>query len=411
MNRQADGRGNIYSLGTKYVIGILLAVVFLAASLILLGEHLLGNKASVVPKASGPSEARIMANGDLLYHDIMYMSARKTDGSYDFKENYEYVKPWLKKADLVLGDFEGTIQPELPLAGYPLFNAPEEVTSAIKDAGYQVLDLAHNHILDSGLAGVSSTVEAFDKVGISTVGVYTKKSRDEAPLLIKEVNGIKIAILAYSYGYNGLEAGLSQKDYDRTLSDLNEKKMKEEIKRAEKEADITVIMPQMGEEYRLEPTEAQVRLYHKMVDWGADIVFGGHPHVPEPTEIVEKNGEQKLIVYSMGNFISNQRTETVGELEQSRWTERGVLMDVTVRKENGKTTIKSAKAHPSWVNRTEKGYQTTEGYAAYTYQTYILEDFIEGGIHRDLLDSATKERIDLAYKETNELMDLNWPKK
>ena len=354
------------------------------------------------------TSARIMANGDLLYHDIIYISAKKSDGTYDFHENFEYVKPWLKQADLVIGDFEGTVNKDHYLAGYPLFNAPGEVMDAIKDAGYQVLDLAHNHILDSQIEGVVSTADAIEKAGMTPVGVYTHESRDKAPLLIKEVNGIKVAILAYSYGFNGIEQSISQEDYNRYLSDLDEDKMKAEIERAEKEADITIIMPQMGVEYQIEPTEEQKKLYHKMIDWGADIIFGGHPHVVEPAETVEKDGDKKLIIYSMGNFISNQRIETMQDVENAKWTERGVLMDVTIKKKSGKTTIETAQAHPSWVSRTPKGGYSPEGYPLYLYQTYILEDFIEGGKYRSQLDEATKQQIDTAYKEMNEHVGLKW---
>ena len=337
--------------------------------------------------------ARIMANGDLLYHDGLYMSALQADGSYDFTENFTYVKPWLKQADLVLGDFEGTINPDYPLSGYPLFNAPQSVTAAISDAGYDVMDLAHNHILDSGLEGAFTTADAFKEVGIDPVGVYENPVRDKAPLFIKNVNGIKVAILSYAYGFNGLESNLTEKA---------------EIQRAEKEADITVIMPQMGVEYRLEPTDEQVKLYHKMIDWGADIIFGGHPHVVEPSEVVKKDGQQKLIIYSMGNFISNQRIETMDGVDSAAWTERGVLMDVTLEKKNCQTTIKTAQAHPTWVNRTPKGTISPEGYPLYTYQTYILEDFIKGGKYRNKLDEETKERIDTAYKEMNAHVNLKW---
>lgn len=354
------------------------------------------------------TSARIMANGDLLYHDIIYISAKKSDGTYDFHDNFEYVKPWLKQADLVLGDFEGTVNKDHYLAGYPLFNAPGEVMDAIKDAGYQVLDLAHNHILDSQIEGVVSTADAIEKAGMTPVGVYTHESRDKAPLVIKEVNGIKVAILAYSYGFNGIEQSISQEDYNRYLSDLDEDKMKAEIERAEKEADITIIMPQMGVEYQIEPTEEQKKLYHKMIDWGADIIFGGHPHVVEPAETVEKEGDKKLIIYSMGNFISNQRIETMQDVENAKWTERGVLMDVTIKKKSGKTTIETAQAHPSWVSRTPKGGYSPEGYPLYLYQTFILEDFIEGGKYRSQLDEATKQRIDTAYKEMNEHVGLKW---
>ena len=95
-------------------------------------------------------------------------------------------------------------------------------------------------------------------------------------MVIKEVNGIKIAILAYAYGFNGMETTLTPEEQADVLSDLDEERMKEEIQKAEQEADITIVMPQMGIEYQLEPTEEQKELYHKMISWGADIVFGGH---------------------------------------------------------------------------------------------------------------------------------------
>ena len=414
---------NYHQWSNKTFIAVLLIAVAISMALTLLAEGLkrfplTSSSTTVVSQTADFKEkttateqetsARIMANGDLLYHDIIYISAKKSDGTYDFHENFEYVKPWLKQADLVIGDFEGTVNKDHYLAGYPLFNAPGEVMDAIKDAGYQVLDLAHNHILDSQIEGVVSTADAIEKAGMTPVGVYTHESRDKAPLVIKEVNGIKVAILAYSYGFNGIEQSISQEDYNRYLSDLDEDKMKAEIERAEKEADITIIMPQMGVEYQIEPTEEQKKLYHKMIDWGADIIFGGHPHVVEPAETVEKEGDKKLIIYSMGNFISNQRIETMQDVENAKWTERGVLMDVTIKKKSGKTTIETAQAHPSWVSRTPKGGYSPEGYPLYLYQTYILEDFIEGGKYRSQLDEATKERIDTAYKEMNEHVGLKW---
>ena len=414
---------NYRQWSNKIFIAVLLIAVAISMALTLLVEGLKGfpltsSSTTVVSQTADSKEkttateqetsARIMANGDLLYHDIIYISAKKADGTYDFHENFEYVKPWLKQADLVIGDFEGTVNKDHYLAGYPLFNAPGEVMDAIKDAGYQVLDLAHNHILDSQIEGVVSTADAIEKAGMTPIGVYTHEPRDKAPIVIKEVKGIKVALLAYSYGFNGIEQSISQEDYNRYLSDLDEEKMKAEIERAEKEADITIIMPQMGIEYQIEPTEEQKKLYHKMIDWGADIIFGGHPHVVEPAETVEKNGDKKLIIYSMGNFISNQRIETMQDVENAKWTERGVLMDVIIKKKSGKTTIETAQAHPSWVSRTPKGGYSPEGYPLYLYQTYILEDFIEGGKYRSQLDKATKERIDTAYKEMNEHVGLKW---
>lgn len=414
------GKVTVVRLTNEQFVYGLLITVFAAANLVLWVQKWNGfpitalEMPEVVEKQEEihpdqlPHTARIMANGDQLYHDLIYMSAAKEDGSYDFSENYHYAQEWLKQGNLVLGDFEGTINPDYGLSGYPIFNAPGEVVASIKEAGYQVMDLGHNHILDSGLEGLFSTAKAFEDAGIQTVGVYPHETRDQAPILIKEVNGIKIAILAYSYGFNGMEYNLEQEDYDNRLSDLNEERMRQEIQKAEMEADMTIVMPQMGNEYELEPSEEQKELYHKMISWGADIVLGGHPHVVQPAEIVDKDGQQKLIVYSMGNFLSNQRMETMEGIDNAQWTERGVLMDITIEKVGRKTRIKTATAHPTWVNRTPKDSYSPEGYELYHFQTYILEDWIEGGKYRDQLDDETKARVDTAYQEVKEHVNLNW---
>lgn len=413
-NRRAVSRTRGHFFFICALAGVLL-------SIILLNEYFISGKSQpeekqqtvsskVTPSshASTVETARIMAHGDLLYHDLLYMSARQLDGSYDFSENFTYVKPWLEQADLAIADFEGTISPDFDLAGYPLFNAPSIVATNIHDAGYDLVDLAHNHILDSHLSGLISTVNAFQQAGVDTVGVYADGNRSTASAYIREVNGIRIAVLAYAYGFNGMEALLSQEEYDAYLSDFNQEKMQEEIEQAEKEADITIVMPQTGVEYQLEPTEEQTSLYRKMVDWGADIIFGGHPHVVEPAEIIEKDGQKKLIIYSMGNFLSNQRIETMGDTPNAQWTERGVLMDVTIQKKDGQTSIQAAQAHPTWVSRVSKGTYSTEGYEQFTYQTYILEDWIAGGQYYGQLDPETQARVDTAYQEMKEFVNLSW---
>lgn len=270
------------------------------------------------------------------------------------------------------------------------------------------MDLAHNHILDSHLSGLVSTVNTFRDAGVDTVGVYAEGNRATAPLYIREVNGIRIAVLAYAYGFNGMEALLSQEEYDAYLSDFDKEKMQAEIERAEKEADITIVMPQTGVEYQLEPTEEQISLYHQMVDWGADLVFGGHPHVTEPAEIVEKDGQRKLIIYSMGNFLSNQRQETMTDEVNAKWTERGVLMDIRIQKENGQTSIQTAQAHPTWVNRISQGTYSLDGYERFSYQTYVLEDWVAGGRYYGQLDEETQARVDAAYQEMKDFVNLVW---
>ena len=387
----------VYLLGVLSISGIIFSCIyFLTAS---------DREGGTSKKDSDSSvrTARVVANGDILIHDALYYTAKKDDGSYDFNPFFEYVKPWIEGADLAIGDFEGTISDRSPLGGYPLFNAPVQIADTMKDVGYDVVDLAHNHILDTGLYGLKYTDKVFKDRGLDTVGVHADKKRSEDKILIKEVNGIKIAILAYAYGYNGMDANLTAEDRTNHLSDLDEEKMKEEIQRAEKEADVTVVMPQMGVEYKLEPTEEQKALYHKMIEWGADVVFGGHPHVIEPAETVEKDGDKKFIIYSMGNFVSNQRMERM----ENKWPERGLLMDVTFEKANDKTTVKTVKAHPTLVYSKLNG-KNINGAPLYDYKIMVLEDFINGGKLRDQLDDKMKEKVDVSYKEIMEHVNLKW---
>ena len=387
----------VYMLGVLSISGIIFSCIyFLTAS---------DKEEGILKKDSDSSvkTARVVANGDILIHDALYYTAKKEDGSYDFNPFFEYVKPWIEGADLAIGDFEGTISDRSPLGGYPLFNAPVQIADTMKEVGYDVVDLAHNHILDTGLYGLKYTDKVFKDRGLDTVGVHADRKRSEDKILIKEVNGIKIAILAYAYGYNGMDANLTAEDRTNHLSDLDEEKMKEEIQRAENEADVTVVMPQMGIEYKLEPTEEQKALYHKMIEWGADVVFGGHPHVIEPAETVEKDGDKKFIIYSMGNFVSNQRMERM----ENKWPERGLLMDVTFEKTNDKTTVKTVKAHPTLVYSKLNG-RNINGAPLYDYKIMVLEDFINGGKLRDQLDDKMKEKVDVSYKEIMEHVNLKW---
>ena len=106
----------------------------------------------------------------------------------------------------------------------------------------------------------------------------------------------------------------------------------------------------------------------------------------------------------MGNFISNQRYETLGDI----WTERGLLMDITFEKKDKKTIIKTVKAHPTIVLAKAKSTFAKEGYELYNYRTLVLTDFIEGGKYRNQIDLETQQKVDIAYKEMGQHVQLNW---
>lgn len=157
MNKDID-----YSKLKKICLGIIVLTLVIGLGMdIFSGTKKVNQKAS---KDKSIKTARIMANGDILIHNVLYASAQKSDGTYDFNPYFEYVKDRISSADLAIGDYEGTISSDYPLAGYPLFNAPSQIADAIKNTGYDVIDLAHNHILDSGLDGAINTVNTFKKL-------------------------------------------------------------------------------------------------------------------------------------------------------------------------------------------------------------------------------------------------------
>lgn len=340
--------------------------------------------------------ATISGSGDILYHDTLYWAAQTPEG-YDFSINFREIKDLISSMDLALGDFEGTIRPDAPLSGYPLFNAPPQTAQAIKDAGFDAMDLAHNHILDMGIPGLLSTMETFEEVGIPTFGV---RKTAEDPILVKEVNGIKVAVVGFAYGFNGLENGLTPEEYATHLADLDPERVKATLAKAEELADVTVVFPQAGVEYALAPVPEKAELYKQMIDWGADIIFGGHPHVIQPTEKVMKDGQEKFIIYSMGNLISDQRLETVDNI----WTERGVIMEVQISKTDDQpVVITGVKAHPTWVAKLANS-RYRNGYPLYDYTTYLAADFLPGGKYENLFDPATTQRIRTAHQEVTELL-------
>lgn len=316
---------------------------------------------------SSANQVTLVVNGDHLIHNIVYISAKdQQTGSYDFKPIYEETSPITRAADLAIGNLEGTICPSLPLSGYPLFNAPPELAEALRDAGYDLMCLANNHIADSGGEGLRSTVDQLQAEGIDYFGLHDP-GRDF--ILVKEVKGIKFAFLAYSYGFNGMDAGLTSLDRAK-LSWLDPVKIKADLEEARAISDVVVVMAHMGVEYQLQPTEDQIDLYHNMVEWGADLVLGNHPHVLQPIEIYQ----DKFIIYSLGNFISNQRVES----GLDEWTERGVILEFTFAKQDdSKVVLLGYKPHPTWVRRTEKGLVDQDGYTLYDYRVVLAENYPE----------------------------------
>lgn len=271
--------------------------------------------------------------GDIMCHNRQLQDAYDyTDGTYNFSKTFGDVKPYLKKADLTIGNLETVFGgSELGYTGYPMFNTPDSLAKTLKNVGFDVLTTSNNHAFDQGEHGVSRTINVLDEAKISHVGSYkTEKEKDK--ILVKGVNGWRIAFVSFTYGVN-----VNVPEAKKHFNYLTEKEIKSQMKKARaKKADCIVVLPHWGEEYSTSVSEKQRDLAELLIKEGADIIIGSHPHVLQQMKTKhteDKNGKKKtvFIAYSMGNFSSNQvREYTLDEAIVTlklKMTESGLVIE------------------------------------------------------------------------------------
>lgn len=327
----------------------------------------------------------ISATGDIMFHTPQITAAYK-NGGYNFDENFAQIKNYFQDADLAIGNFESTTGGGNP-SGYPMFNAPDETLTTLSDVGFDVLSTANNHALDTGKSGVIRTIENIEKNNMVNIGTYREPGEH---VYIRDVDGINLGILSYTYGLNGMEGVLSSYDRSYMINLIKEEKIKADISKAEElGADSIIIIIHWGNEYQLNPSDYQVELANKIFKWGGDIILGSHPHVVQKSEMITVNGEMKYVIYSMGNFISNQRRETLeGYTSNSEYTEDGVIVNITLEKDFSKdeTRIINVKNTPTWVDR-----QVING--KFKYQVLSTKDTTEFARVQDKLISSYNNTI------------------
>lgn len=297
------------------------------------------------------TEAKLIAVGDIMMHNTQIAAGYDaTTKSYNFDAFFTDVKDILSAGDWVIGNLETpTAGEELKYTGYPLFNAPAEIIDACKNVGFNILTTANNHSLDRGEKGVIRTREQLLAKGMETQG--TARSFEEAEkILMISKNEINMAILAYTYGTNGIPV---PKGKEYLVSLIDENKIIQDIAHArELGADVVTVSLHFGIEYQLEPNQEQIELVHKLIAAGADIILGSHPHVVQPYQWVEVKDENGIMrkgvaIYSLGNFISAQK----GERQNL-----GLIFSVEVRKSfpEGTIQLESITTIPTWVHSYKK---------------------------------------------------------
>ena len=242
--------------------------------------------------------------GDAMQHGPQIRAAQRSDGSYDYSPCFSLIANDIADADFALVNLECPLGGK-PYSGYPCFSAPDEFANHLQRVGFDFVATANNHCLDRHDAGLKRTIQYLDRIKMPHAGTYIDANAREAlcPHIV-DIDGVKMAVLCYTYGTNGIRAqGKVVVDY------INREKMAADIARArDAEADLICVVLHWGTEYQLLPEKSQTDLADFLVNQGVDLIIGSHPHVVQPMEIRvnPETGKRSLIVYSLGNFISNQ---------------------------------------------------------------------------------------------------------
>ncbi|MDE6296457.1 MAG: CapA family protein [Muribaculaceae bacterium] len=288
-----------------------------------------------ISSAPAASEITLLFAGDAMQHQGQLDQAKIRGGGnkYDYSQCFSLIAPTISEADYAVVNLEVPLGGGPVYRGYPCFSAPDSYAEALRDAGFDLFLTSNNHCLDSGMKAARRTLTALDSIGVDHIGTYHDAAqREKLVPFIKDIKGFKIGFLNYTYGTNGIEA----KD-GMEVALIDREKMAKEIAETRKAgAEIVVVTVHWGVEYVLTQNKNQEDLAKFLLDNGTDLVIGGHPHVIQPMMVVDnpKTGKKSLVVYSLGNFISNMKTAD---------TRGGALVRAVIgRDENGKPMFKEA---------------------------------------------------------------------
>ena len=328
--------------------------------------------------------------GDLMGHgpqiDGAYDPYTKT---YNFHPVFDKVKHKFKNVDFSIANLEVTLAGK-PFKGYPQFSSPDEFASACLNSGINVLVTANNHSCDRGKKGVIRTLDVLDSLGITHTGTFRNQEEfNEKNLLILSKNGISVGILNYTYGTNGIPI-----PEPTIVNTINLEKIKVDIEKAKQQAiDKLIVVIHWGIEYHQKPNKEQVNIANFLFDNGVDIIIGGHPHVLQPMHFYPITGlrNEKLITYSLGNFVSNQRKSP---------SDGGAMLEITLFKDATSTRIINHGYYLVWVNKfpIENGkYSHFEVLPCKEYESNNFKD----------LDEKTIKQMNVFIKNSRNLFKDN----
>lgn len=313
--------------------------------------------------APEPVVSTLLVCGDAMAHSPQLNDARRPDGSYDFTHMFRSVKDVISQADYAVVNLETTLAgPEY--TGYPTFSSPDSFASALQDAGFDMMLTANNHCCDRWFDGLSRTLDVLDELGVDHVGTY--RTAEERALnngvRVADVGGISVAFVGYTYGTNGIpladgkefSVSLFNTDYMTDVSTPDTAQIEADLAAARAlDPDLICVLIHWGIEYQTTQNAYQEEIADLLIENGADIIFGGHSHVPQPMEwrtVTCADGTERtaFVLYSLGNFISSQK---------DRYTDTTAAVQLTLTKDpaTGETDVTDAAYQPFYRVRRDKG--------------------------------------------------------
>ena len=315
----------------------------------------------------------LVAVGDNLIHEGLYKTGMNSSGEWNYDHVYANVAEEIQAADLAIINQETIfINDRNKISAYPMFGSPPEIGDSLVTTGFDVVLHASNHTVDKGKEGVWDTINFWkEKHPEITVLGINESPEDQETVDVVECNGIRFAMLNYTYGLNGLSMPADQ---PYLVNLLDKEKMTADIAKAKEISDMVVVFLHVGNEYVYQPSEASKQWVDFLLEQGVDIAINAHPHVLEPyTMLTREDGHQMLVYYSVGNFASTQ--DRVPRL-------LGGMAKVTIEKriheEGTDFTIKDYSLKPlvcHW------NYRTME-FGVYWLEDYTDEMAAKHGIHR-----------------------------
>ncbi len=242
----------------------------------------------------------LLATGDGLIHNAIYLSYELPGNTYDFKDAVSEVKDIVSKYDIAYYNQETPIAKDnSTVSGYPMFNTPHEYADAMQDIGFNMVSLASNHSLDRNELGITNSVNYWKTTDTLFHGMATSEEEQNNSIIIKEKNNITYTMLSYTEMTNGIPIP-NGKDY--LVNVYSKEKVKKDIESIRDKVDVLIVAMHWGVEYTHTPNEKQKEMAAYLASLGVDIIIGNHPHVLQPITWIDDT----LVIYSLGNFISNQ---------------------------------------------------------------------------------------------------------